>query len=492
MKAIAFAAIAFFVLLAYSPSFMHVPRADQIMYLSEVAGKKTWWDLTVGSMDLNRHRAFNPGDEILFRPVVYFWLGSERYFFGYNFLLWQAAGILLHLGVLWSLLRLLLAIHTGWPAVLFTAFFSVLFVNMEMVVWHHINSYMLFVICILAALRRCYLILNGQKDRPKDYAVLFLWLVIAAFTYELANVIALAMAIVLWCLKPQQRWWSFCLVLVPLLYAAASLLNARMHPFTFTQSLPTAFATGPVQAIGNWFYAMGAWFYAGLFPGELEWVLGARNMIAPNETHLIKFVHVTQWPTLLALAAAGTYGVCIFKNKQVPFSPPRVLAGLALILVLTFAGLIAAGRGSRIIMWDVLRVNTYYMYMFWVFLLAGLYAWVDWSSTGIWRKRLLCVFTAGLMLYNAGKLYAANEEQARGNNDILVLVRTIDMLIKEHGQEPGFSFYVDARYPGNYVYTELRRWNDPLNRRYSFIEALYPQYFTTNSPKYKFLTRPSQ
>lgn len=480
MKAIAFAAIAFFVLLVYSPSLMHVPRADQIMYLAEVAHKSSWWDLTAGCVDLNRHRQFNPGDELLFRPVDYFLLGSEKYFFGYNFLLWQAVGIVLHLAVVWSLLGLLLTLNVGWPAVFFTAFFSLLFVNMEMVVWHHINSYMIFIVCILAALRNFYI---------EKYMAVSLWMLLAAFTHEMGSITALVFAAVLWFTRPQQRKWVLYLIAVPVIYAAASLLNAWTHPFTFTKSLPPAFPAGPWQTFTNWLYALGAWAYAGLFPGELEWTMGARDMIAAGETHLIKPLRLEHWQTLLAAAAVGVYISLLFPRKQESSSRTTV-SFIAFIFAFIFAGIIALGRGSQIMMTDVLRVNTYYMYIFWVFVLVGLYAAVDWSSTGVGRKRLLCIFVAVLMVYNACKLYAANETQARGNNEVLVLVKTVEMLVKEKGHEPGFSFYVDPRYPGNYIYKELRRWDEPL-REYSFMEVLYPQYFTSQNPKYRFLTTPT-
>ena len=94
-----------------------------------------------------------------------------------------------------------------------------------------------------------------------------------------------------------------------------------------------------------------------------------------------------------------------------------------------------------------------------------------------------------LMILNGIKLYAFNEQQARQNNDIAVLVRTLEILVKEHGHEPGFSFYVAPQYPGNFVYEILRRKDDPLDKQYSFAQILYPRYFTDQDPRYKFLVK---
>ena len=484
-----FAAIAFFVLIVYSPSLMHAPRADQIMYLTEVGHKKTLWDLTIGCLDLNRHRQFNPGDEVLFRPLAYILLGAEKFFFGYKFLLWQGLGILLHLGVIWCLLRLLLTVFPGWPAIIATAFFAFMFTNMEMVVWHHINSYMVFVIAILVALRYFYGILVSKSIENKKYLAVSLWLLLAAFTHEMGSIAAAGLGLVLWFLKPKERALVAWVWAVPLIYGALSLLDARIHPFTFTKSLPPAFATGIGHTFHNWLYAMGVWTYTGLFPSELQWLFAARNMIAPSEQELLKPLHFNLWPTSLAMCALAGYIWCLLKQKRRRIWDFKKTIGLtSLAFAVVFAAIIAVGRGNQVAMWDVLRVNTYYMYIFWVFLVVGLYAVIDWAQVKVEAKQMLAFFIATLILCNAFKLYPALDKQARENNDILVLVRTMDLLVKEHGQEPDFSFYVDEHYPGNYIYEELRRKDDPL-REYSLIEALYPQYFTSQAPKYKFLVK---
>ena len=70
----------------------------------------------------------------------------------------------------------------------------------------------------------------------------------------------------------------------------------------------------------------------------------------------------------------------------------------------------------------------------------------------------------------------------------VVLIRTLDLLIQEKKSDPGFSFYVDPRYPGNYPYGTIRKVDDPPGKKYTFIELLYPQYFYPKQiAKYKFL-----
>lgn len=485
---IGFAVIAFFVVLVYAPSLMHVPRSDQLMYFIEIGARSSWQDLVFGAFDLNRHRVFAPGDEILFRPVHYIVLGLEKYFFHYNFLLWQGLGICLHLGVVWFLLRLLLTVSVGFPAVICTAFFGLMFTNMEMVVWQHINSYMICAMCMLIALRRAYLILAQNTPSLKHYIVLSVSLLLGSFTHEMANPAAIGFFAALWLLKPHERKWSIWLLAVPLIYVLASLLNAWLHPFSFRQALPPTFKTGLFPSIANWFYAMGTWLYAGLFPGELKWLFASRNMIDPDEKSLIKMIQLNHIPALLAFLSVSLYGVCSWKHLQ--RSGNKVWVGLgSFALAFVFAGIIAVGRGNQVMMWDILRVNTYYMYMFWVLMSVGFFVCMDWGSVHAWPKRLLGLVLCLLIVFNAGKLYKANDKQARDNNDILIFAQTLSMLVDQKKDEPGFSFYVDPKYPGNYIYKEMRRIDDPPNRRYTFAEALYPQYYTKENPKYKFLAR---
>ncbi len=485
-----FAAIAFFVLVAYAPSFMHGPRSDQIMYLAEVAPKKTLWDLTIGSIDLNRHRQITPGDEILFRPVVYLVLGAERFFFQYHFMLWQAMGIALHLLVIWMLLRLFFAMHSGWPAIFGAMFFALLMVNMEMVIWHHISSYMLCIALLLAVLWRFFEIIDGRRDSVLDYVLIFCYLTIAAMTHEMANAAALGLGVLLWFLKPARRVWAVVIACVPLVYLSASLLNAYLHQFSLTDPNAVRAQGNFWWFAGNWLYSAAFWIYAGIFPFELQWLLAIRNMISPSQGHLITPLHLNSIPTIIALGLVGVYAYCFFAQKNGQESLSRMaIAGCAVVMALIFAGIIAVGRGNQWGMWNTLRVNTYYMYIFWVFVTIGLYACIDWSAVNRWSKRMLAVFLVAFILINSINLYHFNDEQVKGNNDILLLIQILETVIRDHKHEPDFSFYVAPKYPGNFIYNEFHRLGDPPGKRYSFIEIIYPQYFKEDNPKYRFLTR---
>jgi len=152
-KAFLFLLLIIFLLnvLVFYPSFFHPARADQLIYLTETAGFKDFGDLLIYSYSYPRHRLIYSGDAFLFRPLFYFFLSAEKALFGFNSFYWQITGFLFHLVVLAQLARILFFIRPQLMALLFVLNFSLFYVSEEMVIWHHINGYILFMIFILEA-----------------------------------------------------------------------------------------------------------------------------------------------------------------------------------------------------------------------------------------------------------------------------------------------------------------------------------------------------
>ncbi len=483
-----FAVIACFVLLAYYPSLMHVARGDQMMYLGEVAPFNGFKELAIDTYDLNRHRTIAPGDELLFRPIVYFVLGAEKFFFGYHFMGWQLVGLLLHLGVIWQMLRLLLAVRPSIEAVVATGFFALLFTNMEMVIWQHINSYMVFVICLLFALRHIYA-LSVQKA-AESWRV---WgiagaMLIAVFTYEPANIFALMVVALLWYQAPQYRRQLWFIALPVALYALASWGNIAIHQYTISESQAIKDGFHPIRSSQQLIVAFLFWVYAGLFPTQLDMLFGARNMIKEG-AGLINPLNLTNgvvWATLVVLAG-GCWS--FFRRSWKAISHQRLFLCLLIGMVIVYTAVIVLGRISSRGLLNVLRVDLYYSYICWALLIPIAYILIDVSLLRLWQRCLIGLCLSVVIAANALLLFNANDRQMRENNQISVLVTTLDLLIQERGQEADFSFFVADNYPGNYVYPEYRKVTDEPNRMYSFAEILYPQYFTRNNPKYKFLTK---
>ena len=389
------------IILVYFPSLQHQPRGDQGFYLQEIQHKTSLKELTLGCIDLNRHRQFHPGDQLLFRPLLYIVLGAEQYFFKDNDVLWQGFGILLHILNAWFLLRLLLAIYEGWEAVWATALFAVLFVNIEMVIWTHIHSYMIFTLCVLAALQRWYGVVNKEKGEAADYRVMFLWLMPGAFTYEMGSCIAIILYIFLIFLKPKECKQAIWLLMVPLIYVASSCINYFLNPCMITFSTHPGFS----KFISDLIYMAGSWVYIGIFPFEVHWYYGDRTVFALYQGHLLKPLYLWSIPSVMMI---GTY-MLVFQQRFHPKAIQHILALMFIFFNMLLAAFIVVGRAWQWDVQQVLCINTYYLYMFWLFMIIGLYAVIDWSKVKGWPKVLLCIFIAEFILINALALYKANE-----------------------------------------------------------------------------------
>ena len=483
-----FAVIAFFVTFVYYPSLMHVARADQMMYLGEVAPFQGFKAQVIDTYDLNRHRTIAPGDELLFRPIVYLVLGAEKFLFGYHFIGWQSVGLLLHLGVIWQLLRLLLTIRPAIEAVWATAFFAVLFTNMEMVIWQHINSYMIFVICLLFGLRHIYLLCVGSSKEPWRVWCIAAAFSLACFTYEPANIYALMVVVLLWVVTPKLRSHLWLIAMPVLFYALASWGNMAWHHYSVSEVKEIQQGFHPIKSIWQAIVAFLFWIYAGFFPTQLDMTFGARNMIKEG-MGLINPLNLSNgvvWAMLVVLA-----GSCwsLYRRGKEILRPQQLLLWLMFGMVIVYTLVIVLGRISSRGLLNVLRVDLYYNYICWVLIVPVLYVLIDVNVLRRWQRWVFSLCLAVVIMANGFLLYQANERQMRENNEIAVLVTTLELLIKERGHQENFSFYVADNYPGNYVYPEYRKVTDAPTRMYSFAEILYPQYFNRERPLYKFLTK---
>ena len=225
-------------ILSYYPSLFHIARSDHLAYLADMAGVHDWFTLAVKSYAFNRQRLFVPGDEMLFRPLLYFILGTETWLFGHRFICWQAVGILLHLGVLWWLLKLLLHLGLRSTAVLLTCWMACLLPVMELVIWHHLDAYLVFGILTLAALFHVHKhVQEGQSSSSPLLKTVCLLFAASLIHERLRELSALRRAIsdsasgkllvTAMCNPVDLCRWSAIYVSIPPRCLAASLMHLR-------------------------------------------------------------------------------------------------------------------------------------------------------------------------------------------------------------------------------------------------------------------------
>jgi hypothetical protein len=484
---------------AYFPSLYHVARADQVSFLAEYAGRDNGWRTVLDSLYYNRTREFSPGDAVLFRPLLFAILSVQKLAFGYGFFWWQLAALAAHcfaLTALWLLLRRWSGVAAGYrtAAGLVVVLFAFLFASMEAVIWHGITPYVIFAGFILLAMAQLDRVVRSNASDGAALAACAGWLFAAVLTYEAGVWYVLCFTgYALLSLRGTARVRRAGVLLLPvILYALWSighwfLAGIHVEPET-SHAARQLFS---MQTVSNWLMVL-KWFVAGGFFLQPHDVLLYSRMMIPPEvlTGLwpMKSWIAARWPGAAALVLIGSAMVAGGVQPRSREQWARILWVVAMIA--GYVLIIAAGRANTRADSTGLQCCLYYFYNFWIlfavliFLFAGA-AVERWPVTGGVLAAVVIVFSAG----NASGIHAVATVYADASRAGRSLVAEMDKFIAAHGREPGFSFYMSPGQPGNYPVGWLHRKTDFPGKQYSFVEALYPRYFTTRQPKYNLLRK---
>ena len=491
---LAFTIIALAVLIFYFPSLYYPPRADQVIYLSETSNIKDPSGLILGCYDHNRHRTIAPGDELLFRPLLYAFLGSEQVLFGHHFWAWQLVGLLAHLTLIWVLLRLLWHLSSPWLAFGGTWLFALSVFNYELITWPHLSSYMLMMACMVSAIEEMVFCFEENEVSWARMIRLLIYFSIACFIYETANIFVLMIAGGLIISFPRLKRRLLILMTPVILYVIFSYLN-----YTYVGHAAHRIAGG-TNGMAVWKYAWAVihltlwWLYEGLFNGMYHYILGIRTMFLSSEVLVFKPLVFNEPQVVLGLIILVVFLGLAWINRR------QFLKKINLLIVLggmlfSYVMVIVLGRYQEMgSLSATVGVNSYFLYIFWVIMviIAFLFITTKGIKTRLQRWFIIIFVTASLLsgLWQGKKIYEMTVYFSRASNNTLLLVTTLDLLIQEKKSEPNFSFYVDPDYPGNYPYGSIRKITDLPSKEYSFAEFLYPQYFHPRElAKYKLLVR---
>ncbi len=480
---------------AYYPSLFHCARADQVSFLAEYGMQTSWKDLTFGVMDYNRTRLFSPGDSLLFRPLLFVFLGIQKIFFGYNFFWWQVVALGAHLFTVAALWRLLL--RWGGPgshaaAAVFSLFFSLLFVNVEAVVWHGITPYVFFAGLIILALERLekYIVSDGE-DRvslAECTGILFAAVLIYEAAVWYIPCFFMVTILRLFRLKQVKFGVRAMVLLLPLaVYLTWSLGHFFLSGAVVEGEVEVMMSVSILGLTAENFIKLVKWFLAGgLFLQGQDVRPFSRMMVAPE---LLGWDwpmfsgFISRWTGAAAavfMLAAVIVSLRSFREGWRVGLLGLMLTGYVLILTVGRANVRADGTG--------LESSLYYFYNFWVLATVILFVTVQglFKADG-WRRFLAAGLGMAVIvfsLFNAWQIRQLTARMARDHQACIILVKTVDALIAEHSKETGFSFYVSPSVPGNFIVSWLVKKGDPAGRQYTYAEALYPLYFNAVAPKY--------
>ena len=492
--------IAVITLAAYYPSLYHMPRSDQFIYFTNTAEQHDLLSLTVKNYAFNRmDLSYGLKDELLFRPFIYAFLGFEKWLFGLTFFYWQLAGILLHLTVLWFLMRLLIGIHKSWWASLLTLFLGVLFAGSEMVVWSHINGYLIFITCALIALDQTLKVIKKKRPRVKNLLGVGLALIFAVFTHEFGVIFSFFLGIYFYsAFKSDQntisvkKTISIIYFLPVLLYFFFSFLDFTSRNLEL--SAQSSFSLRHIiNACSNTAATLFWWLHSGLFPSRVFTEIGQRTFMYPlyiDFSGKPSLTSLTVFQTLTSVGLILVYLAIIVTHSTKIFMRQRWKSLCLLFCLFSFyAFIVSLGRISALGFERILVENPYYHYFFWVFFIIFIYSLIPFdhmkvSSHTVLQTSFLALFII-LIIFNfrfTSKLVSMRAHKARFQR---VLNQDIQDLIKKRAKEKNFSFSIDpAINQSTYYLHWAKRDNDPDDKEYNYFKLLYPKHYKEISAEY--------
>ena len=481
----------------YLPSLHHLPRADQLWYLLDTVKTNNLFLLIKDFYSYNRVRVYAPGDSLAFRPVMFIFLGLEKWLFGTNFLLPQAVGIVLHLFLVWRLYKILQLIHPNRIALIFVGYFSTLMIIMDMVVWHHINAYIIFMILILISLYHLVLYVQKEDKKEHHFNVMMISLLIACFTYEIGAIYACLFFIYL-CLvaKQEEKVYfkkKYLLVLLPvLLYVASNVIDYKLRSTSIPKSqqqydmlLLSQVSFSNVGPIFNLSLEMlYKWIQFGLFPTIFRIYPGPRFGI-------YSFIYETNMVNLqpeMVVNVVVVMALVLFLMNILSFRQSRdKLQFIILIasMLVSYLLLIIVGRTLERGIKNAFEMCTYYTYFPWVYFIIIIYSLLAHETlkkhTPLVVKWLGIILVLILIYLNSALVRKINSEYADSLAPKRLFIDKINRFVKAHRKEPDFSFKIAIHPPEDEIINIRERdiWKD-----FYLSEILFGRYINNSNPKY--------
>jgi hypothetical protein len=476
-------------LYTFAPSIRRVFAADHIYYMAELDGSRSLID-GLKHYDYSLSRIYGKGDEGLFRPLLFAWLGLNNTLFGYHHIGWNIANILIHVIAVGSFYILLRTIQKSVFAFLFAALFAVMTSQIELVAWCHIGGYIWAAVFLIIYLIFFFRLLNDDEHIDPSLPLQRNWNLIglcvtagfAVFFYEFC-VIFCTLGAFIWLVAWRIKRGSFSreafLPAVPVaLFFMIYIFRSLNAPNLFL--VHSMHGTGGMK--GNWEQQLDN-VWSGLkfslmragFPTTINFTIAPYRRFWPIESWAAPYV---------VLNAALLGGFCALLPLASWASLKKRAASLALLLVSIpcYLGMICLGRGA-----NAFINGSYYSYFFNLLILIIIYQLIDFSSI----PKKLKIF-AGIVLicfiwlnfsYSRHWMIVSQDT----SNSAHSFLRNIAHFISKHKNESGFSFRVDYDHPDVNP-------NIPLYAGYpdkptsitnkSVAEILFAKYYEKQSPKY--------
>jgi len=479
-----------------------------MIFLAETANIDSWVSLVTKFYSYSRV-AVNDG--FLFRPLFFVFLVSEQTLFGYtHYFLYQITGVILHLIVVWHLLKLCLQIRPSLIAVLLTLFFSMLCISSEMVSWYHVNAYLVGMLCMIKVLHHSYVF---DQEHYKNFRRLFwmiAYLTIASFISEIfmaASAFFVLYYVITLSVEKRRNHNAinplWCLIfLIPIfLYFGLDYADklVRLGP-GYAKGWNSVVIVLEGFQLGNtlkmFLLASGLWIYAGLFPylqdilpsDRLHWSTPAswNDFFQSFHINLLTVAGLL----LLVLIGIGLLSVIISRKKTERLTK---ISWAILVLCLAFLVplMLVVGRLNNMSV-EYLKGSTYFTYIFWCLLSIAACAFSCFIHFSFLPKPFRMVLNGLLIICfltittaNASRVYVNNALLKKRFEPRIEFTKKIDQFISAHAMEPGFSFQFLSRFRGDKFQPFLKdRFDKRDDEQLYYSDAIYARYTRQQKPKY--------
>jgi hypothetical protein len=480
--------------IAYSPALFQIPGADTVQYFYVTNYFHGYHSLIEHTYNLNRLVAAHSADALLFRPLLYITMATERFLFNYNFYLWQLINIILHIvisALLYFYLKTINPTSTSKPSaviLLLTFLFATCLSGCGLVMWAQVTGYMFCFIFILLGLLTFEKYLQQEKITSCLLALLFI--AIASYYYEVGLVVAITIAarslFNLLKSKKKKHYIPLTLfILLPAIYLSFTIayihqdasLKVLAHPHDDLLLQITTFITTSSFILFQWLTNTLTPFFLHLHAG------GRVSASIPT----IGCGIITISAALLFIALA------IYKFR---FKSCWSLFFWTGLILFGYLMLITLGRGLPRGAGYVLSNSPYYYYLTALLLTIMVYCLFT-TPTEKPSKRFRTFFYGVLIaitLVNFIKLIEFNYHQynhySKARNH---LYYTILNFIEAHSTQK-VSFSIKGKCPGNYNLHWMTQWakslpsallpNVPYQSENTTISDLFSTHYKVKNPDY--------
>lgn len=329
-----------------------------------------------------------------------------------------------------------------------------------------------------------------ENLRTVDWAVIMCALFVMCFSYESGNLYSLVIFLWVRAKYPQEKKNTWILLLPIISYLAINAWNFWALHGGVAPEAKSIIKFPLIKTFLNVVTMLGWWMFQGLFPSQVVWILGDRNMIDPKMSFPFPAFNWSEPFVWVAALAFLMLAVLFFRRRMPEKNKDARLLWIrsVTLLLLIFVLFITIGRSNPRGIEETIFKNVYYVYFFWLMAILIGYALLGSVVLKGKDKIILAILFCFLTAHNGLLLYQSNQKQALASNQTLVLLRTLNLLIASKKDEPDFSFYVAPEFPGNFKCLNVRRNANNSQDVYSLVEILYPKYFRSKNPKYSFIT----